>query len=126
MFSSQDSVLFMLPASIISSSCQQAYNSCFCPAYLPFLQLISCILYVSRIYIRLLFLQSHNQTISDLLCQFPQISGILYVWDMHKSLFQVVNHRVRKKIIRNSYQLISTIDYSEIFIWLCELYFYGL
>ncbi len=36
MFLSRYSVLFMLPASIMPLSCQQAYNSCFCPAYLPF------------------------------------------------------------------------------------------
>ena len=64
MFLSRYSVLFMLPASIIPSSCQQAYNSCFCPAYLPFLQ---------------------------------SVLRIPYVWDTHKSLSQVINHRVRKK-----------------------------
>ena len=64
MFSSRDSVLFMLPASIIPSSCQQAYNSCFYPVFLPFLQ---------------------------------PVSRILYVWNTHKSLSQVVDHRVGKK-----------------------------
>ena len=64
MFSSRDSVLFMLLASIIPSSCQQAYNSCFYPVFLPFLQSASC---------------------------------MFYVWDMHKPLSQVVDHRVGKK-----------------------------
>ena len=36
----------MLPASIIPFSYQQACNNRFCPAYLPFLQSLSRILYV--------------------------------------------------------------------------------
>ena len=90
MLSSGYSVFFMLSASIILSSCQQAYNSCFCPAYLPFLQPMSRILYVWDTH------KSHSQVV-DHRVRKKNYTKFLAAYFRHSSF--ITNFKGKLKII---------------------------
>ena len=93
MFSPRYSVLFMLPASIIQFSRQQAYNSCFCPAYLPFLQSMSYISYVWDTH------KSHSQVV-DHRVRKKNYTKFLAAYFRH-SMKLWVNFRLKNLLIKN-------------------------